>query len=201
MRILARSFPITEIIFNALIIILVLTSYGYLFSVAFIIPIPSLTYNHYVRDVFQKFVSPDPVFPGANSLWCNTAEGMRGFVSVAERGSQCQISFHEFKLFCAVFGLKLSIGEIDILFNTLDITGNGMLSWGELSVDYFNTSIPAFIYYISRYKNQMHNKKDYASGLKRVEGFNYEPFRFDNSTQFGGQGIWGPLGNYVPPNA
>lgn len=197
-RILARNFPITEILAHILIVTLVLVSYGFLLQAAFILPLPSV-YNNKLGDVFQKFVSPDPVFPGDNSRWCDTSDGMIGFVSMAERGRQCQLTFEDFRRFCSLFGLKFTEAESRILFDTLDITGNGMVNWGEMSSDFFNSNLPVFIYYVSRWKSRRYEKTGgIGNGLERVEGFNYEPFRWDNQTVVAGpQGTWGPNGIYT----
>ena len=139
MQIFARNIPTKEIPIHIAIIFSVLFGYGYLIYAGFMLPL--ITHKEIVRMSFAKFVAPDPIFPGApNSPWCYSATPIKGFLSKDERGNHCQLDFTNFTILCNIFGVQMTDGERRILFDTLDVTENGRLSWGEVNLE-FNLDI------------------------------------------------------------
>jgi hypothetical protein len=131
MQLLARNIPLKEIPIHFVIIASVLFGYGYLIYAGFMLPL--ISHKQTLNINFAHFVSPDPILPGApNSPWCYTNPQVQGILSKDERGSHCQIDFKNFTLLCGLFGVQMSDGERRILFETLDVTENGYLSWGEV---------------------------------------------------------------------
>jgi hypothetical protein len=199
MRFFLRTIPLKELILHTAIILLVIISYSYLLFAAYILPIP--TYSSELKNVFGHLVAPWPIFPGLGNIrFCYYGDKGTGFVSQAERGTMCQINFDEFSGICRLFGLLMSDAELRIFFNTLDITGNEMLSWGELGLKMFKNDTTVqldsvFIYYANRWKHM--RSFQIGGGLERLEGFDYEPYRIDYSTYIWDRlGIWGPRGEY-----
>jgi hypothetical protein len=182
MRFLVRNIPPSELFLHFIIISIVLTSWGFLFYAAFILPLP--TYAYLVILAYARMVAPDPIFPGANSAWCFADLPVKGFVAPSERStaSFCQINFSNFTDLCTLFGVSMTDAERSLFFNTLDITGNGVLSVGELGIDYFNTSDIAFTYYVKRWR-QLRNTA-FGGGLTRIQDFDYEPYRYVYSDCF-----------------
>ena len=91
----------------------------------------------------------------------------------------------------------MSQAERQLFFKTLDLSGNGLLSWGELQVKYFkdhDTADTVFIYYIKRWRHM--KQLEMGGGVQRVEGVDYHQYRIDYMTS-----IWGDeLGLYGPGN-
>lgn len=94
-----------------------------------------------------------------------------------------------------MFGVLMTDTERAIFFKTLDVTGNGMLSWGELTVDYVKTGQPAFLYYVNRWRQMRDRGLGFGAGLQRIEGVDYEQYRYDYvQSLYGYQGTYGPQG-------
>lgn len=202
MRFLNRNIPIADIFLHLILVGLVITSYTYLLYASFVLPVP--TYSDQVKNAFGHIVAPWPVFPGMGDIqFCYYGDRSTGFVSQDERGTWCQINFDQFTGMCKLFGLFMSDAERRLFFDTLDITGNGMLSWGEIGTRIFINATfedhlsadTVFIYYAKRWKHM--KGLGIGGGLNRIEGFDYEPYRIDYTSWIWGLlGIWGPRGAY-----
>ncbi|KAJ3362558.1 hypothetical protein HDU91_003368 [Kappamyces sp. JEL0680] len=185
MRFLVRNIPPADIAAHVVIVSLVLTSWGFLLYAAFILPLSS--YSHLFNNAYARMVSPDPIFPGLNSAWCFSAPEIYGFVATEERSTAnfCQLNFANFTNLCNLFGVQMTDAERKIFFTTLDLTGNGLLSWGELAIDFFGTQEYAFTYYVKRWRQM--TSLGMSTGLERIQDFDYEPFRYVYSDCF----LWG----------
>lgn len=69
----------------------------------------------------------------------------------------------------------MSRAEVTKFHDTLDVSGDGFVSWGELVVDYFGTGY-AFEYYVSRWRASRYSGV-FLDGLNRREGINYDLYR------------------------
>jgi len=124
-------------------------------------------YSDLLPRSFRKFVTPNEW----NSCPSNP---VKGFLAAKEDTLDCQLTLHKFHLFLTQIGYNLSIQESTQLFQVLDISGNELLSWGEISMQYFGLEKGALEYQLQR-KMQFGNQ---PFSFIRIPWASYEPYRF-----------------------
>jgi hypothetical protein len=151
-----------ELLFHLVIVSIVAVTYGVLYHTA--LTVPSSHFSAYLPRVYKKLVHPP--------FKCS-ALPVSGFLAYNESNPNCQISATQFTTLCNVMGLQTDYQQRKRLFEILDVSGNGMLSWGELSVDYFKLGLTALQYYAYRMKFT----NTFDRGLHRID-ISYEEFKF-----------------------
>jgi hypothetical protein len=128
--------------------------------------VPLSDFSTLLPRAFKRQVAP--------SFGC-AALPVQGYLAQYEYTAACQLDPSQFEKLCKVFAIQLDSREKHILFNTLDLSGNGLLSWGELSVDLFNTTYGAMEFYINRNRQL---KEEFDGGLSKIQWVDYEKFNF-----------------------
>ncbi|KAI8902363.1 hypothetical protein BC833DRAFT_573989 [Globomyces pollinis-pini] len=169
MQLLSHRYLFGDVIMNLFLLSIVFVCYYRFFLVG--LTVHPVHHTMLIGRFFKHIVKP------LDQCATNPALGYQAF---DESSGFCQMDLDLFYSFCQVFGLKLSMDETLLLFKTLDVSGNGYLSWGEISMDYFNgpppenrKPQPAFEYYANRWRRM---GRQYGKGLERIELLPYEKY-------------------------
>lgn len=65
---------------------------------------------------------------------------------------ECQLNRTSFATLLTVLGTGMSASESDVFFDTLDVTGDGLVSYHEMINDYFSVGMTAIEFYIRRWR-------------------------------------------------
>ena len=141
--------------------------------VLFSLVITSYSFLLYAQYTMKQFQLLPYHFKKLTSTSCSAPVLTKGYLNSNELDLTCQLSKPNFYKLSLLLNLKINNLDIQILFNTLDISGNGFLSIGELQTDYFNVGVGALEFYTARYYYLKKSKFD--AGLKRIE-IDYTPF-------------------------
>lgn len=159
MLLLKQAISSKDLILQAFILGSVIVSYSFLLNAASSVP-PSLWPTLMPR-LFTHIAVPTDGCP---------TDPVNGYLAEFEDLDRCQLNVDQFAVFCSILNAQLSYAEVTLLFHTLDVSANGYLSWGELSIDYFNYGNGAYIFYIDRWRRM---KSQTGGGLSRIDWINY----------------------------
>ena len=162
---ISRPYTFVNVTLNLFIIILVIIPYVFLFKAGLMIH--KSHYSDLLSRSFRRFVSP-------NEWDSCPANPVKGFLAANEDIIDCQLTLYKFHEFLPQLGHSLSIQESTQLFQVLDISGNLLLSWGEISIQYFGLDKGALEYQLQR-KTQFGNQ---PFSFIRIPWSSYEPYRF-----------------------
>ncbi|KAI8905427.1 hypothetical protein EDD86DRAFT_211465, partial [Gorgonomyces haynaldii] len=124
----------TEAFFHFIVVAIVLICYGFVFGTALI----AYRYNwdQLILKFYQRNFSPlicywDDI---QRPVWLRDPNG-------PEYLGMCQLDRTQFYRLIRLFGVWMTKSETDLLFDALDLTNNGLLSFGELNYAYMNDTI------------------------------------------------------------
>lgn len=159
-----RVLLVKETFFHSSLVLVVIISYIFLFNAAMTVQPPNYQTN--LSKIYTKLALPNR---------CSSSP-VTGYLAQEEWNGYCQLNIQKFTLLCEVLGVGFGNSEAITLFKTLDISGNGYLSWGELSLDYFGVGKSAMEYYLERWRH--YKSHDFLRGLKRIDQFDYSIYKF-----------------------
>ncbi|KAJ3255645.1 hypothetical protein HK103_006170 [Boothiomyces macroporosus] len=164
LRILKYEFKIKELLSHLVLVVLVFTSYSFLFKAALTVQ-PS-DWNSLLPRVYFGITG------------CNSYNAL-GYLNYDEFAPACQLSFTNFTTLLSLYNIEMTNAEAELFFNTLDVSQNNMLSWGELKLDYIGDGKGAFKYYLDRWMRLRH--QELGGGLQRITDIDYN--YYDNNFQ------------------
>lgn len=156
----------------------VLLAYSYLFQASQMVS--RSNWDSYIDIYFVKHAYK----PTANQYCGHSSLSRPQYVSANDESTaRCQISTAQLHNLVHLLGCPLSYSETKILFDSLDVTRNGYISWGEIAIDYLKDDRGALTVYLDAW--QAGRKLMYGTGktipgrgLYRLSSIKYNDLMF-----------------------